>query len=219
MQNSLFDGVRNIIFDLGGVLIDLDFTAPVRAFEAIGHNSGHLDYRQAIRDPLFTRFETGEATAEEFRARIREIIGNPEASDASIDAAWCSMMDTIPAEKITLLRQLSGRYRLFLFSNTNTIHISYFLERFEKQNGFNLESLFEQCFYSHLIGDRKPLPTSFGKILNLGNMLKEETLFIDDFEENALAARNFGLRAIHYLPGTDLADYFNGNRDNNPEAF
>jgi putative hydrolase of the HAD superfamily len=210
MERISLEGIRNIIFDLGGVLLDLDFTAPVREFEALGLNSGHLDYRQAIRDPLFLRFETGDATSGEFRERIREIIGNPGAPDGLIDAAWCSMMDAIPPEKIALLKSLAERYRLFLFSNTNAIHIAYFLERFERQYGYNVETLFEKCFYSHLIGDRKPLASSFEKVLSLGNMQKEETLFVDDFEENARAAADFGLKAIHYRPGTDLSRYFNG---------
>ncbi len=212
MQKNLFDGVRNIIFDLGGVLIDLDFTTPVREFEKLGGNSAGFDYRQAIRDPVFRAFETGGVTPHQFRQRIREILGNSHATDQQIDAAWCSMMDTIPPEKIALIKKLSTRYRLFLFSNTNTIHITYFLERFEKAYGYNLESLFEQSFYSHVIRERKPLPSSFEKVLNLAGIRKEETLFVDDFEENIKAAEEFGLKVIHYIPGTDLAHYFNGTR-------
>lgn len=210
MQKNLFDGVRNIIFDLGGVLIDLDFTAPVRKFQNLGRNSAGFDYRHAIQDPVFRAFETGKATPGEFRNRIREILDNPSASDPQIDDAWCSMMDNIPAEKIRLVKELSTRYRLFLFSNTNAIHIGFFLDRFEKAYGYGLESLFEQSFYSHVIGDRKPFPSSFEKVLSLGNMRREETLFIDDFEENVKAAAESGLKAIHYVPGTILSSCFSG---------
>lgn len=209
MQKNLFDGIRNIIFDLGGVLIDLDFNTPVREFGKLGSNSAGFDYRQAIRDPVFRAFETGGVTPDQFRQRIREILGNVQATNQQIDAAWCSMMDIIPPEKIALIKKLATSYRLFLFSNTNVIHITYFLERFEKAYGYNLESLFEQSFYSHEIRDRKPLHSSFQKVLAQGNMRLEETLFIDDFEENALAAREMGLRTIHYTPGEDLAGYFN----------
>jgi len=212
MGQNMFDGVRNIIFDLGGVLIDLDFTTPVREFEKLGGNSAGFDYRQAIRDPVFRAFETGGVTPDQFRQRIREILGNPRATDQQIDAAWCSMMDSIPLEKIALIKKLGARFRLFLFSNTNTIHITYFLERFEKKYGFNLESLFEQSFYSHIIRDRKPLTSSYEKVLTLGNMRKEETLFVDDFEENIKAAEEFGLKVIHYIPGSDLAHCFKGLR-------
>ena len=215
MQKNLFDGVRNIIFDLGGVLIDLDFTAPVRKFQNLGRNSAGFDYRHAIQDPVFRAFETGKATAGEFRNRIREILDNPSASDPQIDDAWCSMMDNIPVEKISLVQKLATRYRLFLFSNTNEIHISFFLNRFKKTHGFDLESLFEQSFYSHLLKDRKPLPSSFKKVLTLGNMRPGETLFIDDFEENVCAAREIGLKAIHYLPDSDLESCFPFTGQNN----
>jgi len=211
MQNKLPEGIRNIIFDLGGVLLDLDFTVPVRQFEKLGKNSAGFDYRHAIQDPIFKAFETGKATPDEFRRRIREILGNPLVSDPQIDEAWCSMLDNIPVEKISLLQKLAAGYRLFLFSNTNVIHISFFLDRFKKTHGFDLESLFEQSFYSHVIGDRKPLSSSFGKVLTLGNMNKEETLFIDDFEENVKAAAEFGLKVIHYIPGTDLSACFYEN--------
>lgn len=212
MQQNLLEGIRNIIFDLGGVLIDLDFTTPVREFEKLGGNSAGFDYRQAIQDPVFRAFETGGVTPGQFRQRIREILGNSHATDQQIDTAWCSMMDTIPPEKITLIKKLSSRYRLFLFSNTNTIHITYFLARFEKMYGFHLETLFEKSFYSHVIHDRKPLVSSFEKVLNLAEIRKEETLFVDDFEENVKAAEKFGLKSIHYIPGSDLVHYFNGTR-------
>ncbi len=208
MQKKLFEGVRNIIFDLGGVLIDLDFTAPIRKFEKLGMNSAGFDYRHAIQDPVFRAFETGMITSGEFRNRIREILENPDTTDQQIDDAWCSMMNTIPREKIALIVKLAASYRLFLFSNTNTIHINFFLNQFEKEYGYSLETLFEQSFYSHVIKDRKPEPSSFEKVLSLGNMRREETLFIDDFEENVHAAAEFGLKAIHYLPGTDLKSCF-----------
>ncbi len=208
MQKKLFEGVRNIIFDLGGVLIDLDFTAPIRKFEKLGMNSAGFDYRHAIQDPVFRAFETGMITSGEFRNRIREILENPDTTDQQIDDAWCSMMNTIPREKIALIVKLAASYRLFLFSNTNTIHINFFLNQFEKEYGYSLETLFEQSFYSHVIKDRKPEPSSFKKVLSLGNMRREETLFIDDFEENVHAAAEFGLKAIHYLPGTDLKSCF-----------
>lgn len=208
MEKKKFENIRNIIFDLGGVLIDLDFLAPVRAFAEMGLIGKNLDYRTAIKDPLFQKFETGDITTSQFRTGMRQIIGGGNITDDQLDAAWCSIMDTIPPEKTALLKNLGHHHRLFLFSNTNTIHINWFLKRFEEENGFPLESLFERCFYSHIIRDRKPLISSFEKVIRLGNMRVEETLFVDDFVENIAAAREFGLQTIHYHPGTDLAGHF-----------
>lgn len=124
MTQNLFDGVETL-FWTSGVLIDLDFATPVREFEKLGGNSAGFDYRLAIQDPVFRSFETGGTSPAQFRKRIREILGNKKVTDEEIDAAWCSMMDTIPEEKILLLKELGQHYRLFLFSNTNPIHIAF----------------------------------------------------------------------------------------------
>jgi len=208
MTQNLFDGVRNIILDLGGVLIDLDFATPVREFEKLGGNSAGFDYRLAIQDPVFRSFETGGTSPAQFRKRIREILGNKKVTDEEIDAAWCSMMDTIPEEKILLLKELGQHYRLFLFSNTNPIHIAFFRNRFQEQKGYSVESLFEKSFYSHIIRDRKPHLSSYEKVVNLAGIRKEETVFVDDFIENVRGAEEFGMKSVHYLPGTDLRSYF-----------
>lgn len=205
-----FNGIRNIIFDLGGVLLGLDFEAPVRAFEQLGQGGHRLDYRQALADSVFLKFEVGEITPQQFRSRMREILDNPLVSDLQIDEAWCAMLLDIPEEKIALLKKLAGRFRLFLFSNTNVIHISHLRRQFMARHGFSFEELFEKVFYSHEIHDRKPLLSSFCEVLGRAGVEAAETLFIDDFEQNTEAARKVGLRVFHLHPELDLAQFFNG---------
>jgi len=199
------NGIRNIIFDLGGVLLDLDFNAPVKAFQKLGANSEHFDYRQAITDPVFLNFETGNISSGEFRDRIRQLLGNDHLKDAEIDEAWCSMMGSVPNEKIDLLKHLAARYRLFLFSNTNVIHTGYFKRRFEAEHHIPIESLFEKTFYSQEIHDRKPQISAFEKVTRLAGILPCETLFVDDFEQNIANAEKFGFQVLHFVAGTDLA--------------
>ncbi len=204
MGDRSINQIRNIVFDLGGVLLDLDFQAPVEAFRKLGGEGYAMDYHQVITHPLFYGFETGEITPGEFRKQVKGFFAGMPLSDEAIDMAWCSMLLNVPESKINLLKELSEKYRLFLFSNTNEIHIAFFQQRFEAQAGYPIESLFEQCFYSHRIHDRKPNLSSFMKISRLANIRPEETLFVDDFAENIRAARECGFKTIHYQPGDDL---------------
>jgi glucose-1-phosphatase len=197
-------GIKNIIFDLGGVLLDLDFQALGEAFNKLGIRIEHLDNPQAVYDPVFLSFEQGNISPEDFRDRIRNILGNNELPDAEINTAWCSMLGSVPGVKVELLRQLASHYRLFLYSNTNAIHINYFKHRFEIEHDVPFESLFEKTFYSHEIHDRKPQISGYQKVVARAGILPEETLFVDDFIQNIKAAGSNGFKVLHYIPGTDL---------------
>jgi glucose-1-phosphatase len=201
---EILSGIKNIIFDLGGVLLDLDFMAPVDAFRKLGAINDSFDYRKAISHPDFLNFELGNISPSEFRDRIREILGNNQLRDTEIDRAWCSMLVSMPGEKVELLKQLAPVYRLFLFSNTNAIHMDYFKRRFEEEHHIPIESLFEKTYYSNEIHDRKPLTSAFAKVAESASIKPMETLFVDDFVQNIEAARNLGFKILHYIPGTDL---------------
>ncbi len=204
MEQTSESAIRNIIFDLGGVLLDLDFQAPVKAFQKLGISAEQLDYRQAIAHPIFLGLETGNISPSDFRDHIRQVLGNANLSDDEIDTAWCSMLGSVPEEKVKILQQLASHYRLFLFSNTNEIHINYFKCRFEAEHHRPVDSLFERTFYSHEIHDRKPLVSSFEKVLQLAGIKSEETLFVDDFEINIENAILTGLQTLHFIPGSRL---------------
>ena len=198
--------IKNIIFDLGGVLLNLDFETPLRAFQKLNRDGQIADLRQFLTDPVFIGFETGEVTPAQFRDRVRQILVNPLLSDTEIDAAWCSMLRVVPAEKVSLLKMLSGKYRLFLYSNTNAIHITDFTSEFFEQHHIGWESLFEKTFYSHKINDRKPLLSGYRRVLSMAAINPEETLFVDDLEQNIVAASQSGMQVLHYTPGEDLAE-------------
>lgn len=204
MKKTIPEGIHNIIFDLGGVLVDLDFMSLVIHYKRLGATFDTSDYRIVISDPVFLSFELGLTSPSGFRDRLREILEISPASDDEMDEAWCSLLGSVPLVKVHLLKKLASRYRLFLFSNTNDIHIRYFKNRFESEHGFPFEPLFEKAFYSHEIHDRKPLVSSYEKVTRLAGIVPEETLFVDDFEENIGNAGKAGLQVLHYLPGTDL---------------
>lgn len=196
--------IRNIIFDLGGVLLDLDFNTPLKEFQSLNRNEPFHDLRDFIHHPLFTGFETGAYQPEEFRDRLRQLLKNPEIPDEKLDHAWCSMLAKVPAVKVTTLRELAHRFRLFLYSNTNKIHIERFKLHFAQDHGIDWETLFEKTFYSHEIRDRKPSISGYRKVLELSGINAGDTLFIDDLEVNVRAAAEAGLKVVHYVPGQDL---------------
>jgi len=197
--------IKNIIFDLGGVLLDLDFMAPINAFRQLGATGSFTEFRETLKDPVFRNLETGLISPEEFRNEIRYKMGKPSVTNQQIDQAWCSILGSVPVEKVSFLKQLQGKFPLYLYSNTNQIHIDYFLKRFYAEHEFRFEELFDQLFYSHVIHDRKPQLSGYEKVIALSGVIPEETLFVDDFAENIAAACQAGLLTYHYFPGTDLS--------------
>lgn len=201
-------GIRNIIFDLGNVILNLDFNASIQAFQALGLDKAMLNRKLAYADPVFYQLEIGEISPETFRERLRQILKNHDASDQQIDDAWCAMVLDIPAKRVKTLLQLGNKYRLFLFSNTNAIHIGRLLLEFRKENGFDFPSLFEKVFYSHEIQARKPDLEAFQKVIELAGIIPNETLFIDDLEKNISAAKEAGLRALWLKEDMELSELF-----------
>jgi putative hydrolase of the HAD superfamily len=196
--------IRNLLFDLGGVLLDLDFDTPLKEFQELNHNGPFNDLRDFIHHPLFTGFETGSLEPDEFRDRLRQLLKNPDIQDETLDHAWCSMLAKVPSHKVGLLQKLAGRFNLFLYSNTNEIHIERFRLDFAQEHEVEWETLFKATFYSHEIKDRKPNISGYRKVLNLSGINASETLFIDDLEINTRAAAEVGLNVAHYIPGEDL---------------
>lgn len=205
MQIDL-NNTKNIIFDLGKVLLNLDFDASIKAFQQLGHNDEILDHKNAYADPVFYQLEVGKVSPGEFRKRVRQILKNPGASDQQIDDAWYAMVLDIPAYRVRILQELKYSFNLFLFSNTNQIHIERLLPAFKAEHGINFPSLFTKVYYSHEIHERKPDLSSFQKVIELSGVNPNETLFIDDLEKNIIGAQQSGLKTFWLKDGKDLAE-------------
>ncbi len=201
-RNSL----KNILFDLGGVLLDLDVQKTFNAFEKMGLSKEVIMERYNSKNNFFFQFEKGQISENEFRASLRKMIGN-SVSNEKIDYAWNEMIRGFKDDTIKLLSDLSGKYPLYLLSNTNEIHLPFYSEQFrETSGGTTLQKYFIETYYSHIIGTRKPEPESFGYVLEDAGIKPEETLFIDDFEENCVSAREAGLVAHHLKPEENLRE-------------
>ncbi|MDX5417980.1 MAG: HAD family phosphatase [Hymenobacteraceae bacterium] len=201
--------VKNIIFDLGGVIINIDYHKSIHELEQYCPEGRSIEYSQKAQSQLFDLFETGNSSSEEFRQQLREAYCL-EATDEQIDDAWNAMLLDIPAERIELLRELGKKYRIFLLSNTNAIHLKRFNEMVEHSFTIpSLDSLFERTYYSHLIGQRKPDAIVFEQILEQNGLKREETLFIDDSIQHIESADKIGLQTLFLKPPLTINQFFN----------
>ncbi len=200
--------IKNIIFDLGNVLLNLDFNASIKAFHELGLDKKVLDNQQAYSDPVFYDLEVGNISPEVFRKRVRKVLNNPEATDRQIDDAWYAMILDIPENRVKLLQELSKKFNIYLFSNTNNIHISRLHKAFLEQHGIEFPALFVKDYYSHEINARKPDLESYQKVIQLAGIIPEETLFVDDLEKNIRGAQKAGLKTYWLKNGTELTEVF-----------
>jgi HAD superfamily hydrolase (TIGR01509 family) len=190
------NSVRNIVFDLGGVILDIDYNRTRDAFIELGFKDFETIYSQAKQELIFDLLETGMITASDFRDVIRNY-AEKNFTDSEIDAAWSAMIIGLPQERVNFLRKLKKPYRLFLLSNTNEIHEKEFTRKITAAFGKNiLADLFEKSYYSHHIGMRKPNAEIFKLLLQENNLDTTETLFIDDSEQHVDGASKAGLTSI-----------------------
>ena len=200
--------IKNIVFDLGGVLIDLDFKSAINGLQKAGFANVKEQLQAFDREGIFQKFEVGEISADEFRAAIREnaIV---TLTDTEINNLWNLMLLEIPREKLELILDLRSKYMVYLLSNTNSIHWDYVCKNAFNYRGFRMDDYFEETFLSYEMHLAKPDKAIFEKMLNDANLLPEETLFIDDLEANCKAAEEVGIHAHHYHIGDDLSKILN----------
>lgn len=195
--------IKNLLFDFGGVLYNLDFKKTFSAFEALGF-SGFEDnmFSQYTADPLFQSLETGKISPEAFYDHIKQIAPEP-VTDEQIKNAWNAMLIDFRVPSLDFLVSLKKEYNLFLLSNTNQIHYDHFSAQLQRQTSYHsLNDFFTKAYYSHVIGLRKPDTEVFEFILQDAAIKAAETLFIDDSHTNFPNAEKLGMK-IHLLtPGT-----------------
>lgn len=206
--------IKYIIFDLGGVILNIDFNKAAKSFKDLGLDDFEALYSKATQSKLFDRLEKGLISAQEFRSELSELSGL-ELSDEQIDDAWNSLILDFPPARLNLLRELRKNYKLFLLSNTNIIHADFYNNDLRQNHHIDgLESLFDKVYYSHEIALRKPDMEAFKYVLNDQKIPAEHTLFIDDALPNILAANQLGLNTLflNLDNGHDVLDLFENGK-------
>jgi putative hydrolase of the HAD superfamily len=204
----MLKGIRNIIFDLGGVIVTIDYNLTRDAFIALGLKDFDQRYSQFSQGRIFDRYEKGDCSPEDFFREIESWLPYTVSRD-KIEHAWNAMLLELRPEKLRLLEQLKTRYRTFLFSNTNEGHLRYYFGRLKEWYGLeNLDSFFERAYYSHILRMRKPDSEAFLHILRSNGLNPAKTLFIDDSPQHVEGARQTGIRAYLLAKPETLEDFF-----------
>ena len=198
------DGIKNIFFDLGGVLINLDKERCVHEFQKLGVQEIEEQIGRSFKSGLFLRLEEGTITPDGFRNEIRKMT-DKQLTNNEIDAAWNSFLVDIPHSKLELLLKLRKHYRVFMLSNTNKIHFDYMkFHDFSSIAGFSIDDYFEKCYLSHELHLSKPDKEIFEAVIKDSKILPQESLFLDDNRQNIERARNLGFRTYFVAENEEL---------------
>ncbi len=205
VQKPDLKNIKNIIFDFGNVLLNINPALTAEAFKKLGikDESDFFGGRSSIE--LMVKYERGQATSEEFIQAISASVSDKVTSEQIIDA-WNALLLDFPSKRVELLQQLRSDYRLFLLSNTNQIHFEKYTQQFQAIYGYPLKSLFEKMWFSHQIGLSKPDTAVFEFVLKDKNLNPAETLFIDDTLMHVEAARKSGIYGWHLTQGSDVCE-------------
>lgn len=204
--------VKCLIFDLGGVIIDLDVQKTINELAKLAQVDPAFVQQEHVNHESFKLYETGAISDEEFRTFLKDLL-QYEGEEALLDEAWNAMILDIPAEKIQLLQQLRKDHQLFLLSNTNTIHMKRVSERLAVHGVNSFDPFFDKQYYSHLINRRKPDAEIYEFVLKENKLDPREVLFIDDNEDNIKGAANLGIQTLHVNSPWALMDFFHGQKE------
>ncbi|TKC09010.1 HAD family hydrolase [Pedobacter frigoris] len=198
METVLAQKIKNIIFDYGNVIFEIDFNKAQNALIQLGISNINEFFTHKSHNDIFNNFETAAITPAQFRDGIRNAAENNTLTDRQIDDAWNSLLIGVPSAKVhdTLIKA-GKKYRTFLLSNNNEIHYNWIVDYLKRE--FNVSDnnhLFEKTYYSQQMFLRKPHVEIFEQVIKENNLNPEETLFIDDSPQHLVGAKQAGLHTL-----------------------
>jgi glucose-1-phosphatase len=200
--------IRNIVFDFGGVICNIDFKLSELKFKELGFTGFNSSYSFEESEDVFRRIEGGRISIPDFIAVLKKHL-RAGTTDEEVLLAWNAMIMDLPAHRVKLLEEIRKSYRIFILSNSNEIHYNKYLAGFNKNYGYaSFGNLFEKTWFSFQIHLQKPTKEIFEYIIHDGGLKKEETLFIDDSFQHIEAAAAFGLKTFHLQPPLEITNLF-----------
>ncbi len=195
--------IKNIVFDLGGVIMTLDPAEALRRFKALGLSDAEHYLDSYTQSGIFGNLEEGKITAEDFRSKLSSLTGHELTFD-ECKHAWLGYRKDVPQRNLDLLKELRAKgYRLILLSNTNPFMMDWALSSEFDGKGSSLNDYFDALYLSYRLGIMKPAPDFFRQVLDNENILPEETLFVDDGPRNVEATGKLGFITMCPDNGSD----------------
>ena len=199
-------GIKNIIFDLGGVILNLNYETTINSFIELGLNNFDEIYNQGQQTELFNNFEKGLISSRTFISELQKL---SNLTEQQIINAWNAMLLDIPPKRLEFIFKLKKDYKIFLLSNTNELHIEYFENQLFKNNQLKLfKACFDKIYYSSRMKDRKPNASCFNKVIVDNNLKTMETLFIDDSIQHINGANKLGIKTYLMEQNSSIIDLF-----------
>jgi len=200
--------IKHIIFDLGKVIINVDTDETMKSIARRGISNLEKIQTELLASDTYFKLETGAIRPDEFRSAVRNVVDIPYTDD-EVDADWNAMLLDIPPERVKFMTRLKSKYKLYLLSNTNHIHWlsydRYFQDHFDYPS---INTFFTHCWYSYLMGVRKPDTEIFRMVMEEGGFQAGEVAFVDDLKENVDAAATQGMTPVHLPPGVEIMELF-----------
>ena len=195
--------IDNIIFDLGNVILNIDYQNTIDAFEKIGVPDASIFYSKSSQLNIFNQLETGHISKQNFILEIQKFV--PKASASQIINAWNAILQDLPNERLEILKNIKDKFSIFLLSNTNTIHIEKIIDKLGEKKYEEFYNLFDKVYYSHEVKLRKPNADIFKLVIKENCLSIKNTLFIDDSIQHIESAKKIGLQTYH-LDGNETLE-------------
>lgn len=198
--------IKNILFDLGNVLLDLHLDKTEEAFRDLLQEEFEDAYLKYEADRLFERLEVGKISPFEFIKGMCSAADVPMSDDDVIDS-WNALLGDLPMARLDFLKQLAQNYKIYLLSNTNAIHMMWLNDYLREQYDLRMRDftdLFSKHYFSFEIQLRKPHKAIFAYVIQDAGIDPAETLYVDDREDNIQTARELGFQTYHHNPQVDI---------------
>lgn len=188
--------IKTIIFDLGGVILDLDFKKTPEAFSQLTGWKPEDIFQLYFKPGLFQDYEKGLISDQELRLGINKLFGT-HLTDQQIDEAWCAMLGAVPKARLDFMNQLRKDYKVIVLSNTNAIHVDAFNKTIkEVSDKDSLDAFVDEVYFSHELNMRKPDLEIYEEVLKLSGTSANQALFLDDTQANLDGAAQLGIQTL-----------------------
>ena len=194
--------IKAIIFDLGGVIYNINYQKTIDKFISIGLDKKKYIYSQEYQSEIFNQLEIGAINSEDFLLKLKK--NSTSKSISKIKNAWNCMLLELPKERVKLLKTIKNKIPVFLLSNTNEIHITEIKNKIGQKRYTDFYNIFDKVYFSHEIKKRKPNLDAFKLILKENNLAAKNVIFIDDSIQHINAAKTIGINTIFLEKNQDI---------------